>query len=75
MIGLGLTVLNITIIVTLRHSTFYVHESGWEYNAVMAVVGLLLMAHGSGRAGLDHLFIQPKDDEPTEQLIDDTAPV
>lgn len=75
LIGLGLTVLNITIIVTLRHSTFYVHESGWEYNAVMAVVGLLLMAHGSGRAGLDHLFIQPKDDEPTEQLIDDTAPV
>ncbi|MDO5093885.1 MAG: DoxX family protein [Propionibacteriaceae bacterium] len=74
LIGLGLAVLNIAIIVTLRHGAFYVHESGWEYNAVMAVVGLLLMAHGSGRAGLDHLFIQPRDEEPVEQLIDDTDP-
>ena len=52
-ISFGLMVLNIGIIVTLRSSTFYVHDSGWEYNAVMAVVGLMLMAHGAGRTGLD----------------------
>jgi membrane protein-like protein len=65
LIGLGLIVLNVTIIITLRSGSFYVHDSGWEYNAVMAVVGMMLMAHGSGRTGLDHLFVQPKD-EPEE---------
>ena len=60
-IGLGLMVLNIGIILTLRSHTFYVHNSGWEYNAVMTIVGLMLMTHGAGRIGLDNLFRTPKD--------------
>lgn len=67
-IGLGLMVLNIGIILTLRSHTFYVHNSGWEYNAVMAIVGLMLMTHGAGRIGLDNLFRTPKDvPPPTEE--------
>ena len=63
-IGLGLMVLNIGIILTLRSHTFYVHNSGWEYNAVMTIVGLVLMTHGAGRIGLDNLFRTPKDVQP-----------
>ena len=63
-IGLGLMVLNIGIILTLRSHNFYVHNSGWEYNAVMTIVGLMLMTHGAGRIGLDNLFRTPKDIQP-----------
>ena len=63
-IGLGLMVLNVGIILTLRSRTFYVHNSGWEYNAVMTIVGLVLMTHGAGRIGLDNLFRTPKDIQP-----------
>lgn len=63
-IGLGLMVLNVGIILTLRSRTFYVHNSGWEYNAVMTIVGLVLMTHGAGRIGLDNLFRTPKDVQP-----------
>ena len=63
-IGLGLMALNIGIILTLRSHPFYVHNSGWEYNAVMTIVGLMLMTHGAGRIGLDNLFRTPKDIQP-----------
>jgi len=66
-IGLGLMVLNIGIILTLRSHNFYVHDSGWEYNAVMAVVGMVLMSHGAGRLALDNLFRTPKDTAPPEE--------
>jgi len=66
-IGLGLMVLNIGIILTLRSHNFYVHDSGWEYNAVMAVVGMVLMSHGAGRLALDNLFRTPKDITPAEE--------
>ncbi len=61
LVGLGIIVLNAATIVVLKDE-FYLHQAGWEYNAVQGVVGLLLLAHGSGRAGLDHLFLRPKDD-------------
>lgn len=68
LIGLGIVVLNCCIIFMVRNDNFYVHDGGWEYNAMMAIVGLLLMAHGSGRAGLDNLFLQPPDTpEPDEE--------
>lgn len=73
LIGLGIAVLNVGVIVLVRASQgFYVHESGWEYNAVLAVVGGLFLVHGSGRAGLDSLFLRPKDDTDAT-LIDDRA--
>ena len=75
-IGLGLMVLNIGIILTLRSHNFYVHDSGWEYNAVMAVVGMMLMSHGAGRLALDNLFRTPKDIAPVEEdpLPEEEAP-
>ena len=74
-IGLGLMVLNIGIILTLRSHNFYVHDSGWEYNAVMAVVGMML-SHGAGRLALDNLFRTPKDIAPAEEdpLPEEEAP-
>ncbi len=60
LVGLGMAVMNVAIILTTRaDGGFYVHEGGWEYNAVLAAIGLLFLAFGSGRAGLDHLFIRP----------------
>ncbi len=62
LVGLGIVVLNAATILVLKDE-FYVHQQGWEYNAVQGVVGLLLLAHGSGRAGLDNLFLRPKDED------------
>ncbi len=70
LVGLGILVLNVATILLLRADEFYAHEQGWEYNAVQAAVGLLLLAHGSGRAGLDHLFVRPKDDG-NELIVDE----
>ncbi|MGO1383199.1 MAG: DoxX family protein [Arachnia sp.] len=61
LVGLGVIAVNVAIIVVLKDE-FYAHQQGWEYNAVQGVVGLLLLTHGSGRAGLDALFRRPKDD-------------
>lgn len=74
LIGLGMIVLNVGIIVLARSADgFYVHEHGWEYNAVQAVVGLIFLTHGSGRAGLDNLFVQPKDQQDGELIGDGTS--
>ena len=62
LVGLGIIVLNVGTILLLKDE-FFLHQAGWEYNAVQAVVGLLLLAHGSGRAGLDNLFVRPKDED------------
>lgn len=70
LVGLGIVVLNLGIIVLVRSEDFYVHHHGWEYNAVQAAVGVLLLAHGSGRAGLDSLFTRPKDDDH-ELIVDE----
>ncbi|MCC2594476.1 DoxX family protein [Tessaracoccus sp. OS52] len=75
LIGFGMIALNVGIIVLLRADEgFYVHEHGWEYNAVQAVMGLIFLTHGSGRAGLDSLFTQPKDDRQEELIVEDADP-
>lgn len=69
LIGLGMIVQNVAIVLTTRALYgFYQHDGGWEYNAILAAMGLLFLTFGSGRAGLDHLFLRPKDDK-TSQLI------
>lgn len=70
LVGLAMVVLNLGIIVLVRSGSFFVHDQGWEYNAVLAVLGLVFLTHGSGRAGLDSLFLRPKD-ESESQLIGD----
>ncbi|GAA4898291.1 hypothetical protein GCM10025789_15170 [Tessaracoccus lubricantis] len=70
LVGLGMIVQNGAVILTTRMDAgFYQHDGGWEYNAVLGVVGLLFLAMGSGRAGLDHLFLRPRD-EGGGQLIE-----
>ncbi len=69
LVGLGIVLLNVAIILLVKDE-FYLHQQGWEYNAVQAVVGVLLLAHGSGRAGLDALFLRPKD-ENGELIVDE----
>lgn len=70
LVGLGIIALNLATIMLMRTDEFYAHLHGWEYNAVQAAVGLLLLAHGSGRAGLDYLFVRPKD-ENQELIVDE----
>lgn len=70
LIGLGIAVLNVaTILTTKWEAGFGIADGGWEYNAMQAVVGLVLLTHGSGRLGVDHLFLRPKgeDDEFIEE--------
>ena len=70
LIGLGMVVMNVAIILTVKSGAgFYLMDNGWEYNAILAALGLLLLAFGSGRAGLDALFIRPSHDSGT--LIED----
>ncbi len=70
LIGLGMAVMNGVIVFVVRWDNgLYANDGGWEYNAILAALGLLLLAHGSGRLGVDHLFVRPKDDG--SDLIDD----
>lgn len=64
LIGLGMVVMNVaTILTTKAGSGFYQFTDGWEYNLVLAALGLLLLVFGSGRLGLDPLFRRPPRDE------------
>lgn len=70
LIGLGMVVLNVTVILTTRAEAGYgLPVGGWEYNAAQAAMGLILLCFGSGRAGVDNLFLRGSSQEPV--LIDD----
>lgn len=51
----------------------YLNDGGWEANAGLAALGLVWLAVGSGRAGVDHLLRRQPDRERHE--IDDADPV
>ena len=55
-----------------RNGVFQV-DGGWEYNLVLAAVGLLFFGFGSGRAGLDALF-RRRGPDAEYRTIDDNAP-
>ncbi|MHA6523858.1 DoxX family protein [Tessaracoccus sp. G1721] len=70
LVGLGMVALNVGVILTTKADAgFYQHLGGWEYNAIQAALGLMFVVYGSGRAGLDALFIRPKDEDGS--LIDE----
>ncbi|MDO5676245.1 MAG: DoxX family protein [Propionibacteriaceae bacterium] len=72
LIGLGMIVQNVAVILTTRADQgFFQHEGGWEYNAILAGLGLIFLAFGCGRAGLDHLFLRPKDDKSGQLIATD----
>lgn len=73
LVGLGMVAVNLAVILTTRAETgFYQHDGGWEYNAVQAALGLMFLVYGSGRAGLDNLFLRPRD-ENAHLIGDDSA--
>ncbi|MFT3888661.1 MAG: DoxX family protein [Arachnia sp.] len=70
LVGLGMLAMNAVIVFAVKwDGGLRLTEGGYEYNAVLAALGLLLLAFGSGRLGLDHLFVRPTDDG--SDLIDD----
>ena len=72
LIGLGIVVLNVATIVVFKEGAgFGLTGGGWEYNAMQATVGALLMVFGSGRLGLDNLFLRPKDELQTDEFIEE----
>ncbi|HJE51178.1 MAG TPA: DoxX family protein [Tessaracoccus flavescens] len=72
LMGLGMIVLNVATIVIFKDGApFGLQENGWEYNAMQAAVGALLMAFGSGRLGLDSLFLRPKDELEPDEFIEE----
>lgn len=46
------------------------YVGGWEYNVTLALLALVLLSFGPGRAAIDRLFRRPKNAEVTD---DDTA--
>ena len=52
---------------------FRVMDGGYEYNVALAALGLVLMAFGSGRLGVDTLFGRPGHD-PEHRFINDADP-
>lgn len=46
------------------------YVGGWEYNVMLALLALVLLSFGPGRAAIDRLFRRPKE---TEVADDDTA--
>lgn len=70
-VGLGMVSMNVAIILTTKvDAGFYATTGGWEYNAILAALGLLILAFGSGRLGLDNLFLRPTGEQGS-QLIGD----
>lgn len=73
LIGLIMVVQNVLVIAWLRwNNGLYLSDGGFEYNVVMAALGMVFLAFGSGRAGLDALFRRkPVDNE--SRTIDDRS--
>lgn len=74
LLGLVLVAEQVMIIVFAkwRHGP-HLAQDGYEYNVALACLGLVFMAFGSGRAGVDALFRRSPDDRET-RYIDDASP-
>lgn len=68
LVALALLVMNVLVIVWLKlpHGVFH-HRDGFEFNLVQALLALVLLTHGSGRAGLDALIFRRRKD--TERRV------
>lgn len=59
LVALVVLVQQVLVAVWVKHSGgLYNHTDGWELNALQAMVALLLVFFGSGRAGLDALVFR-----------------
>ena len=73
-IGLAILIENVLIIAWFKAPRGYdVSSGGWEYNLVLAAVGLLLAAFGGGRGALDMLF-RRRSPEPAPPVVDESEP-
>lgn len=60
LVGLGMLVLNGGVAWFRKWDNgLYQHEGGYEYSLTLAAIGLLFLAFGSGRLGVDNLFRVP----------------
>ena len=72
LVALGVIVLNVGIGVLHRwQAGWALNEGGYEYQALTAAVGLILLTFGSGRLGMDVMFRRPPDEREPGTLIDD----
>lgn len=71
LIGLIMVVQNVLVIAWLRWSSgLYLSDGGFEYNVAMAALGMVFLAFGSGRAGLDALFRRKSVDNESRTIDD-----
>lgn len=71
LIGLGIVIQKVGIVLFLQNEAgvgLLQQEIG--YVAVMAAVGFLLLTHGSGRLGIDALFLRPTEEKHTRLIGD-----
>lgn len=74
LIGLGMLVENIAIIAWLKASHGYlVSAGGYEYNLVLAAVGLVFLAFGGGRGAVD-MLLRRRPAAPEIPAVDESAP-
>lgn len=46
----------------------YLNQDGWEYNAILASLALVLTTFGAGRAAMDQLFKRSRDDDDADLI-------
>ncbi len=69
LVGLLLVAANVALIAwTQRGWQWRVAEGGWEYQVVLAAFGLVLLAFGGGRAGMDAMF-RRRGDDPDRKVV------
>ena len=69
LVGLLLVAANVALIAwTQRGWQWRVTEGGWEYQVVLAAFGLVLLAFGGGRAGMDAMF-RRRGDDPDRKVV------
>ncbi|HIW29892.1 MAG TPA: DoxX family protein [Candidatus Luteococcus avicola] len=69
LVGLLLVAANVALIAwTQRGWQWRVTEGGWEYQVVLAAFGLVLLAFGGGRAGMDAMF-RRRGDDPERKVV------
>lgn len=73
-VGFGLAILNIGIVISKFGNGLYVHDGGFEYNLVLAAVGLMFLGVSSGRLGVDHLFVAGRRSSDAEPAVPPAEP-
>lgn len=78
LVGLGMLVLNSGVILLRKlDAGLYHFDGGYEYNLTLAAFGLVFLAFGPGRLGIDYLFVahrRPPEEEADVALVPPPTP-